>query len=81
MRLVLSEFIQENIEGVRRGSAQVSDNILNSQKITIKTKEGTSAQNTDNNTTLFNSVAINIIKTTSANQLEICMRIAAFTLH
>lgn len=86
MRLVLSETELENIAGVRRGSAPGSavggsDNILNLHRIKIKTKGGTSAQNTDNYTTLFNTVAINVIKTTNANQLEICMRIAAFILH
>lgn len=44
-------------------------------------KERTSAHNTDNNTILFNVAAINVIKTTNANQPEICMRIPAFILH
>lgn len=66
MRLVLSEMVLENIAGGKRGSAQVSavgesDNLLNIHQITIKTREGTSAQNTDKNITLFNIVAINII--------------------
>lgn len=58
-----------------------SDNNLDLHKIRIKTKAGTSAQNADNNTTLFNIVAINIIETTNAYQLEICIRIPAFNLH
>lgn len=71
MRLVPSEIVLANIAGVRRGCAQVSavggsDNILNlklQSKITIKTKGGSSEQNTDHNTPLFNRVAINVIKT------------------